>query len=68
MCWALVAAHRIFSYSMRDVWSTLSCGMWKQVPRPGIEPGSPTLGAQSLRHWITREVPEKVDLYSVISR
>ena len=27
------------------------------VPRPGIEPGSPALGAQSLSHWTTREVP-----------
>ena len=28
------------------------------VPRPGIEPGPPTLGAWSLTHWTTREVPE----------
>ena len=35
----------------------LSCGMWDLVPRPGIEPGSPPLGAQSLSHWTTREVP-----------
>ena len=26
----------------------LSCGMWDLVPGPGIEPGSPELGAQSL--------------------
>ena len=31
--------------------------MWDLVPWPGIEPGSPALGAQSLSHWTTREVP-----------
>ena len=36
----------------------LSCGMWDLVPRPGIEPGPPALGAQSLSHWTTREVPK----------
>ena len=35
----------------------LSCGMWDLVPRPGIEPGPPALGARSLNHWTTREVP-----------
>ena len=40
-------------------WSikTLSCGLWDLVPRPGIKPGPPILGAQSLSHWTTREVP-----------
>ena len=32
--------------------------MWDLVPRPGIKPGPPTLGAWSLTHWTTREVPE----------
>ena len=27
------------------------------VPRPGIEPGPPALGAWGLTHWTTREVP-----------
>ena len=31
--------------------------MWDLVPQPGIEPRMPALGAQSLTHWITREVP-----------
>ena len=31
--------------------------MWDLVPQPGIEPGSPALGARSLTHWTTREVP-----------
>ena len=35
----------------------LSCGMRDLVPWPGIKPGPPALGAQSLSHWATREVP-----------
>ena len=35
----------------------LSCGMGDLVPWPGIEPGPPALGAGSLSHWTTREVP-----------
>ena len=34
-----------------------SCGMWDLVPWPGIKPGPPELGARSLSHWTTREVP-----------
>ena len=37
---------------------SLSCGMWDPVPSPGIKPGLPALGAWSLSHWTTREVPE----------
>ena len=48
-----LAAHRIFSCTM---W-TLSGSMWDLVPWPGIEPGSPALGAWSLSHWTTRKVP-----------
>ena len=43
----------IFSCSMR----TLSCGTWDLAPWPGIKPRSPALGAWSLSHWTTREVP-----------
>ena len=35
----------------------LSYHTWDLVPWPGIEPGPPALGAQSLSHWTTREVP-----------
>ena len=35
----------------------LSCCLWDLVPWPGIETGPPALGAWSLNHWITREVP-----------
>ena len=45
MCWVLVAACRIFS-----------CSMWDLVLWPGINPGPPALGAQSLSHWTTRKV------------
>ena len=47
LCHVLVAAHGIFS-----------CGMWDLVPWPGIEPWAPALGAWSLSHWTTRDVPE----------
>ena len=46
LCQILVAACRVFS-----------CRMWAVVPRPGIEPRPPALGAQNLSHWITKEVP-----------
>ena len=43
----LVAACGLFvAACMRDL-----------VPQPGIEPGPPALGAWSLTHWTTREVP-----------
>ena len=48
--WALVAAPRTISCSM---W-TLSCGTWDLVPWPGINPGTPAVGTQSLSPW---EVP-----------
>ena len=34
-----------------------SWDMWDLVPWSGIKPGSPALGACSLGHWTTREVP-----------
>ena len=37
--------------------SGLSCSMSDLVPRPGIEPGPPTLWAQSLSPWTSRDVP-----------
>ena len=38
---------------------TLSCSTWDLVHQLGIEFGSPALGAQSLSHWTTREVPNR---------
>ena len=46
--------HQIFVVALR----IFSCGIWDLVPRPVIEPEPPTLGACSLSHWTTREVPE----------
>ena len=40
-----IAPHGIFSFST-----------WDPVPRPGIEPRPPALGAQSLYHWTTKKV------------
>ena len=34
--------------------------MWDLVPWPGIEPSPLALGAWSLSHWTTREVPIKL--------
>ena len=48
------------SCSTRDLFvvcGIFSCGMQDLVPWPGIEPRSPALGARSLNHWTTREVP-----------
>ena len=39
---------------MQDIFS---CGMWDPFPWPEIKPRTPTLGAQSLSQWTTREVP-----------
>ena len=36
---------------------TLRCDMRDLVPRPAIEPRPSALGAWSLTHWTTREVP-----------
>ena len=36
---------------------TLSCSMWDQVSWPGMEPGPPAFGVQSLSPWTIGEVP-----------
>ena len=46
VCRVLIVAGGIFS-----------CSMWDLVPRPGIEHGPPALGARTLSHWTTSEVP-----------
>ena len=35
----------------------LSCGMRDLLLPPRVEPGPPALGAQSLSHWTTKEIP-----------
>ena len=47
--------------------------MWDLVPCPGIKPGLPSLEAQSVSHWTTREVPGRfilglaIDLSAIFS-
>ena len=55
-----IAGRGIFSYNMQ----TRSCGLWHLVPRPGIEPRSPALGAWSLTHWTPRETLDPCGLSS----
>ena len=52
LCWILVEAYGVFSYSM----GTLSYIMYL-VPWPGTEPTPSALGVWSLSHWNTRAVP-----------
>ena len=42
---------------------TWNLSLWYLVFWPRIEPRLPTLGAQSVSHWTTREVPNKVSVY-----
>ena len=53
LCSVSVVVHWIsdLRWCIRDLCSTGDLGPW-----PGIEPGSPVLGAWSLCHWTTREV------------
>ena len=48
-----IVARRTFRCSMQ----TVICGMWDLVPGAGMKPRPPALGARSLSHWTTREVP-----------
>ena len=39
----------------------VACGIFSMrdlVPEPEIKPRPPALGAQSLSHWTTREIPQ----------
>ena len=61
--WVLIVACKIFHLhcGLRDFFVVacriLSCSMWDPVPWPGIKPEFPALGAWSLSHWTTSEVP-----------
>ena len=41
------------------------CNYWTIVPWPGIGPMSPALGAWSLNHWATKEVPGSIFIISL---
>ena len=51
----LVVVHRISD--LPCIVRNLHSSTWNLVPQPGIQAGPPALGAQSLNHWTTREVP-----------
>ena len=56
----------ILHYCSRSFFGAIfyvACGIL--VPRSGIKPMSPALGAQSLNHWTTREVPVNPSCLSV---
>ena len=46
---------------------SFSSGMWDLVPWPGIEPGPPAWGVQSLSPWTIREVPKAPEFYVSLS-
>ena len=50
--WVPVVVLRIFSCGIQ----ILICSTWDLVLCPVFEPWPPALGAQSLSHWITREI------------
>ena len=59
LCRVLVVAHGIFVVAC-----LVAACVWDLVPWPGVEPGPPALGAQSVTHWTTREVPQ----YNILNR
>ena len=46
----------IFSMFIHLAAPALSCGVRDLVPRPGLEPGPPALGARSLTPWTAGQV------------
>ena len=67
VCWALVAAYRIFaalrifplvrSFSSCDTRAQLVHGFWNLSSPTGDQTHVPCLAGQILNHWATREVP-----------
>ena len=45
-----------------NLWA-LRCGLWNLVPWPGIEPGPPVLGKQSLSHWTNQGSPSMFQIF-----
>ena len=63
----LVVAQGIFSLgSLGTGMRILFCGMWDLDPWPAMEPRPPALGAWSLSHWTTREVPKIEQILEVV--
>ena len=57
-----ICLHRISPVACRIF--DLCCGMWDLVLWPGIKPGPPALGAQSLSHWNGKPQPDPFNLVS----
>ena len=58
--WVFIVACQLFVIVLRLLLLVVrvpGCSMWDLVPWPGIELRPPALGAWSLSHWTTREVP-----------
>ena len=47
----------LFAYLFSLAALSFNCGIWDLVPLPGMEANHPALGAQSLSHWTTWDVP-----------
>ena len=43
----------------------LSCSIWDLVPCPGVEPGHPALGAQSVSQFDDQGSPSRPSLYAM---
>ena len=56
-CWIFVAVHGLLFVHGVQFSCPAACGIL--VPRPQNEPASSALGACSLTHWTTREVPQR---------
>ena len=59
--WSQQVGSLLFLFFSYFMW-TLSCGLWDLVPRSGIKPGPPALGAWSFSHRATREVSVPFEL------
>ena len=58
-----------FSHLIHHFWGARAChkACGILVSRPGIKPEFPSLEAQSLNHWTTREVPNTLDYSQICS-
>ena len=62
---SVIYLHQVLAVALRIF--SLCCGLWDLVPRPGIQPGPPPLGVQSLSHWTTWKVSRHSFLMSSLT-
>ena len=55
--WSLTLSSVLAALGLSCFIQTPGCNMWDLVSWPGVEPGLPALGVQSLSPWPTGEVP-----------